>query len=220
MSSNAALVEDLAASGHVRTEAVRQALLSVDRALFLPGHEGEAYEDRPVAIGGGQTISAPHMVAIMAEALELAPGHRVLEVGGGSGYHAAVLARLVAPEGRVVAVEILPELAARARQNLARAGLASSVEVLAGDGSLGAPDRAPFDRVSVACAAPSIPPPLLGQLREGGLAVVPVGTRHEQTLVRARKGPGGRIGIEDLGGCVFVPLRGAFGFPDGPDRLG
>lgn len=209
-----ALVKHLQAAGHLRSERVAQAFLRVPRAHFLPPHvAAEAYDDRPVQIGFGQTISAPHMVAIMLEALELAPGVSVLEVGGGSGYHAALAAELVMPGGRVVSVEIVPELAARARATLERTGHAGVVEVVAGDGSLGWPDAGPYDRIFVSCAAPAIPPPLAAQLVPGGVMLVPVGTRGEQRLLRVRKDVEGRATEEeDLGGCVFVPLLGKHGF--------
>jgi protein-L-isoaspartate(D-aspartate) O-methyltransferase len=151
------------------------------------------------------------MVALMAQALDARPGHRVLEVGGGSGYHAAVLARLVAPAGRVVSVEYVPALAEAARAALAPLGLPVDVEV--GDGSLGWPPGAPYDRISVAAAAPSVPPPLVAQLAPGGLLLIPVGPRDLSSLLRVRKMPDGSTQTEDLGPCLFVPLLGAHGWP-------
>jgi protein-L-isoaspartate(D-aspartate) O-methyltransferase len=164
------------------------------------------------------------MVAIMAQALDARPGMRVLEVGTGSGYHAAVVAELVAPRGGagappglVVSVERHDDLAAQARANLGHAGVGPDrVEVVVGDGSAGWPARAPYDRAYLTCAAPTLPAPILDQLVEGGQLLAPVGTRVEQELVRATK-EGGVVRTEPLGGCVFVPLVGRFGFaPSAP----
>ena len=199
--------------GFARSPRVLTALRAVPREAFMaPGEEAAAYADEPRPIGEGQTISAPHMVAIMAEALRAEPGQRVLEVGGGSGYHAAVLAEVVGPEGRVVAVERHASLAARAREALAAAGYAERVDVVVGDGSRGLPERAPFDRVSVACAAPAVPPPLVEQLAPGGVLLVPVGGPDLQSLLRVTKRADGPPDVEDLGPVLFVPLVGEFGF--------
>ncbi len=186
----------------------------VERHLFVPPEiEEQAYYDTPLYIGEGQTISAPHMVGIMVQALDLRPGQKVLEVGGGSGYHAAVMAELVKPGGRVISMELVEVLAARARENLRRSGHSESVKVATGDGSGGCPREAPFDRISVAAAAPDIPYPLKQQLAEGGKLVVPVGSRYQQELVRVTRSHGDLI-EEDLGPCVFVPLLGKYGFKE------
>ena len=158
------------------------------------------------------------MVAIMNEALELAPGLRVLEVGAGSGWHAATVAEIVAPSdapretwGHVWTIEIVPELAAMAKRNVEANGFAERVTVLHGDGSLGYPPEAPYDRILVTAAAPDVPRPLLDQLADGGVMLLPVGSvGFFQTLVRVRK-RGSRLEMEDLGGVSFVPLRGAYG---------
>ena len=158
------------------------------------------------------------MVAIMNEALELAPGLKVLEVGAGSGWHAATVAEVVAPSdapketwGHVWTIEIVPELAAMARRNIEANGFAERVTVLHGDGSLGYPPEAPYDRILVTAAAPDVPRPLLDQLADGGVMLLPVGSiGFFQTLVRVRK-RGGRLEMEDLGGVSFVPLRGLYG---------
>ena len=206
------MVDGLLARGVLRDSAVAEAMRDVPRHLFLPpSQQPVAYEDAAQPIGEGQTISAPHMVALMAQALDVHPGQRVLEVGGGSGYHAAVLARLVRPAGRVVSVEFLPALARAAQDALAPLGL--PVDVRVGDGSLGWPDQAPYDRVSVAAAAPRVPPPLLDQLAPGGLLVIPVGPKDLPSLLRLRKLPDGTAQTEDLGPCLFVPMRGAHGWP-------
>lgn len=211
------MVDALAAEGILRDPAVADALRAVPRHLFVPPRlRRAAYVDAPQPIGSGQTISAPHMVALMAQALDVRPGQRVLEVGGGSGYHAAVLGRLVGPTGRVVSVECLPALAERARAALAPLGLPVEVEV--GDGSRGWPERAPYDRISVAAAAPDVPPPLVDQLAPGGLLLVPVGPRDLSSLLRVRKTEEGSLQTEDLGPCLFVPLLGRHGWPAAPDR--
>lgn len=206
----ARLIEALVDQGVVRDARVRAALERIPREHFVPRDiRAESYVDAPLPIGEGQTISAPHMVAIMAEALELRPGLRVLEVGGGSGYHAAVLAELVQPGGRVLSVEVVPALAAAAREALDGLDPRPAVDVVLGDGSRGHPAGAPYDRISVACAAPRIPPPLLEQLAEDGLLVIPVGPPDTQELLRVRKSGAS----EPLGLVRFVPLVGEHGYP-------
>ncbi len=202
------LIDDLRSQGF--SERTLRAMAGVDRALFVPeGSLREAYRDVPLPIGGGQTISAPHMVAILCDLLELAPGQRVLEVGGGSGYQAAVMARLVDP-GPVYTMEILPALAERARANLRAAGV-SNATVVAGDGSLGLPEHAPYDRVAVTCSAPEVPPPLLEQLAPGGRMAIPVG-RVLQELILVVKGDG--VVTSPRGAVAFVPLVGKYGFKE------
>lgn len=203
------MVRRLEEEGHVRSPAVARAMSEVPRELFLDArYRSQAYEDHPMPIGQEQTMSAPHMVAIMCESLQLAPGLRVLEVGTGSGYHAAVTAHAVRPGGRVYTVERMPELAARARENL-RAAQTRDVDVVVGDGSRGHAEAAPFDRIYLTCAAPRTPPPLLDQLAENGILLAPIG-RHRSELVRTRRSRGS-YASEDLGACAFVPLVGAFG---------
>lgn len=196
------MVEALADQGVLHDARLRDALLAVPREAFSPE---DPYSDAPQPIGAGQTISAPHMVAIMVEALDVRPGMRVLEVGGGSGYHAAILAHLGA---RVVSVEIVPSLAERARATLATLGI-GDVEVVLGDGSEGYAPGAPYDRISVAAAAPDVPPPLVAQLSPGGSMIIPLGPPGEQTLVRVDAS--GRR--EPLMAVRFVPLLGKHGWP-------
>src|SRR5207245_3610624 len=153
------------------------------------------------------------MVAIMDEALELRQGMKVLEVGAGSGYHAATIAEIVGNKGHVFTVEYVDKLVAIARNNLSRAGYANHVTIVQGDGSLGYAERAPYDRILVTAAAPKIPPPLLEQLRPDGILVVPVGGRmFPQELVRVRKKPDGTFDRSSLGGVAFVPLVGKYDF--------
>lgn len=192
----------------IRDERVLAAMATVPRELFVPGGERRrAYADSALPIGCGQTISQPYVVAAMCELLSLRGDEHVLDVGTGSGYAAAVLAELAAS---VVTVERFPELAERAREALARVGH-GEVEVRVGDGSLGAPDRAPFDAIAVAAAVPGVPPALYEQLPEGGRLVLPRGERDAQELVRVVRTPEGPVETRSLP-CRFVPLIGAEGF--------
>jgi protein-L-isoaspartate(D-aspartate) O-methyltransferase len=159
------------------------------------------------------------MVSIMDEALELEVGHKVLEVGAGSGWHASTIAEIVAPTdgakekwGHVYTVEIVPQLVSLAKENIERAGYGDRITVIHGDGSLGYPEAAPYDRVLVTAAAPEVPKPLLEQLKNGGVLVIPVGGIYLwQTLLRLRKRDG-KIMEENLGGVAFVPLVGKHGY--------
>lgn len=188
---------------------VISAMSRVPREMFLPEPlQSRAYDDTPLPIGRGQTISAPHMVAIMCTILDLQPGMNVLEVGGGSGYHAAVMGELVSPGGHVYSVERLAELAEAARSNLARAG-SVNVTVIHSDGSLGLPEHAPYDRISVAATAPSIPEPLKQQLKAGGRMVIPVGEDYQELYLVTRKNG---FSVERKMGVIFVPLIGKEGF--------
>lgn len=180
---------------HVRFYGVSERIISamnrVDRKLFVPPHcEDSAYVDTPLPIGFGQTISAPHMVGIMCEALELSPGLRVLEIGTGSGYNAAVMAELVAPTGVVYSVEIIEDLARSAKMRLEQLGF-RNVQVFVGDGKAGLPDLAPFDRIVVTCCARKVPPALEQQLVEGGIMVVPLEFETSQVLKKLKKVNGG-----------------------------
>jgi protein-L-isoaspartate(D-aspartate) O-methyltransferase len=168
-----------------------------------------AYADRPLPIGLEQTISQPFIVAFMTQAAGVSKNEKVLEIGTGSGYQAAVLAELAA---EVVTIERIAELAAQARRILVRAGY-DRVEVEVGDGTLGVPDRAPYDGVAVAAAAPSVPEALYDQLAEDGRLVVPVGSRHDQQLWLVVRGPQGPEVVESVP-CRFVPLVGAAGWEE------
>ena len=205
------LVDDLKMRGYVTSKAVEDAMRRVPREEFLPAElREEAYVDSPLPIGEGQTISAPHMVAIMAENLDLEPGQKILEVGTGSGYHAAVCAEVIAPDGHIYSIERITSLASFAEDNLKRTGYAKLVTVILGDGSKGFPDHAPYDRIFVAAGAPDVPSPLTAQLTPGGKLLVPVGTRWYQDLIRVTR-QGAKLEKENLGGCVFVPLVGEYG---------
>ena len=153
------------------------------------------------------------MAAIIDEALELKPGLKVLEVGGGSGYHAATVAEQIQPNGHVYTIELLMSLVETARKNLERAGYSNIVTIVHGDGSLGYQDRAPYDRILVTAAAPKIPEPLIHQLVTGGILVIPVGGRwFPQELIRVKKDSSGQVHKKSLGGVAFVPLVGKNGF--------
>jgi len=192
----------------IRSSRVLDAISSVPRHLFVPPHLlANAYRDEPLPIGEGQTISQPFMVAAMAEALSLEGSERVLEVGAGSGYQAALLS-LLARE--VIAVESQPNLAAAARERLAQLGY-SNVRIVEGDGSLGWPSDAPYEAILVTAAAPAIPPPLIEQLAEGGRLVIPVGSVKDQELLSVTI-IGGKATQQSLFACRFVPLLGRYGW--------
>jgi len=192
----------------IRDRGVLDAMGKVPRELFAAESErGRAYADVPLPIGHGQTISQPYMVALICETAGVRPGNRVLDVGAGSGYQAAVLAEMGA---EVHAIERVPELAALARANLARAGY-QRVAVHVGDGSLGLPEEAPFDVIVVAAAAPRVPAALYEQLAPGGGLVVPVGGPREQRLELVVKSPEGPAVARSVS-CRFVPLVGAGGY--------
>ncbi|MFZ0640286.1 MAG: protein-L-isoaspartate(D-aspartate) O-methyltransferase [Candidatus Acidiferrales bacterium] len=194
----------------IRSPRLLEVLERVPRHLFVPEElVAHAYEDRALSIGDGQTISQPYMVAAMTEYLQLTGNERVLEIGTGSGYQAAVLSELAK---EVVTVENRPLLAEAARERLAALGY-RNIHVQVGDGTLGWPAAAAFDGVLVAAAAPAVPAPLVEQLAEGGRLVIPVGQSDKQMLLRIRKSAG-QILEEKLFACQFVPLRGRYGWPD------
>lgn len=207
------LVKNLVKEGILRSREVIDAMMKVPREEFVPSrYKDLAYSDTPLSIGFGQTISAPHMVAIMTEALKPCKGNKVLEVGTGSGYQAAVITEIVKPEGHVWTIEIISELASFAESNLRRAGYSDYVTVLTGDGSKGYAEAAPYDRIIVTAAAPSIPAPLISQLREGGRMVIPVGNTTYIQVLKIIEKRGNSLHVEDSIHCVFVPLVGEYGF--------
>lgn len=215
------LLENLTKQGTLRTSIVIAALQKVPRARFLSA-DSQAYSatDTPLPIGQGQTISAPHMVAIMNEALQLQTGQKILEVGAGSGWHAATLAEIVAPKeaprsewGHIYTVEINQTLAEMARKNIMNTGYSDRVSIIQGDGSRGYAEKAPFDRIVVAAAAPEIPKPLIEQLKSEGIMLIPVGSASLfQTLLKVTKEANGKLKEQSLGGVAFVPLMGEYGF--------
>jgi len=186
----------------IRDQRVLAAMLEVPRHEFVQESlQADAYEDRPLPIGAGQTISQPYIVAVMLEYLRLQPTDRVLEVGTGSGYVTALLSRIC---GEVYSVERHAELAAAAEATLARLGY-SNVKIRAGDGGQGWPEYAPFDAIVVSAATSEVPPALFAQLREGGRMVVPVGPSASQQLQLIRK-VNGQPEVQVMEGCRFVPL--------------
>jgi protein-L-isoaspartate(D-aspartate) O-methyltransferase len=191
---------------HALSERVMAAMASVPREEFvLPAYRQRAYDNTPLPIEAGQTISQPLIVALMTELLDTRPGDVILEVGTGSGYQAAVLAGLVE---QVYGIEIVPELAAGAARVLARLGY-DNVYVREGDGYAGWPELAPFDGIIVTAAAPEIPPPLLDQLKPGGRLVIPVGAAHgEQDLLLVEMGEDGEVRERSVLPVRFVPLTG------------
>ncbi len=192
----------------ITDERVLEAMARVPRERFVPENQRRhAYDDRALSIGEGQTISQPYMVAIMLQCLRTRRDTTALEIGGGSGYQAAVLGELC---DRVWAVEIVEPLAMRASELLAELGY-DNVEIVVGDGSLGLPEHAPYDRIIVAAGAPEIPQPLVDQLADGGRLVAPIGSRFSQRLVIIER-QGERTVHEDGIGCVFVPLVGEHGW--------
>ncbi len=206
-------VENLVREGIIRSEAVRRAFLKFPRYLFVEErYRKYAHLDEPLPIPAGQTISAPHMVAIMLELAELKPGMNVLEIGTGSGWNAALMAELVKRD--VYTIERIPELVEFAKRNLERAGV-ENVHVILGDGTLGFPPKAPYDRIIVTAGAPDIPKPLVEQLKPGGKLIIPVGSYHLwQNLLEVIKREDGSIEVKNHGGVAFVPLIGEYGWKE------
>jgi protein-L-isoaspartate(D-aspartate) O-methyltransferase len=204
----ARMVEEQLRARGIRDERVLRAMGKIAREKFVvPKYAREAYADGPLPIGEGQTVSQPYMVAAMVEALDVQPSDHVLEVGTGTGYEAAVLGEL---GGEVWTIDRQVELAEKARSILMEMGY-RNVHVVCGDGSLGLPAHAPFDKILVAAGAPQAPPSLIAQLAEGGILAVPVGNRTEQQLQVSRK-IGGEMVISRQVLCCFVPLIGAEGW--------
>jgi protein-L-isoaspartate(D-aspartate) O-methyltransferase len=194
----------------INDAAVLAAMAEVPRHEFVSENvRSHAYDDLPLPIGSGQTISQPYIVAAMTAALHLQPGDRVLEIGTGCGYHAAVLSRLAK---EVFTIERRPELASSASATLARLGY-SNAHVHCGDGTLGLPELAPFDAILVAAAAPAVPKPLLAQLAEGGRIILPIGGAEHQELQLIEK-HGDSFPTKMLEGCRFVPLLGHHGWQE------
>jgi protein-L-isoaspartate(D-aspartate) O-methyltransferase len=195
-------------SRDISDQRVLQAMRHVPRHLFVPeDRQSEAYQDRPLSIGYGQTISQPYIVGYMTAALALSGDEKVLEIGTGSGYQAAVLSRVAS---QVITVEYIPELADTARTALANLGY-DNVEVLVGDGSAGWLEEAPYEAIMFTAAAPEIPAPLRDQLADGGRLVGPVGSRYDQVLVRVWR-IANEWKTETLKAVIFVPLVGEHGW--------
>jgi protein-L-isoaspartate(D-aspartate) O-methyltransferase len=205
------MVERLRRKG-IRDERVLEAMKAIPRHWFVEeALQGRAYEDHPLPIGSGQTISQPYMVALMTEILQVDKTSRILEIGAGSGYQTAILAHLAK---RVYAVERLPELARKAQERVKKLGY-ENVQIKAFDGSSGWTEFAPYDGILVAAGSPEIPQPLVGQLALGGRLVIPIGNEKLQRLIRIIRGENENT-VEDHGGCVFVKLLGEHGWKEEP----
>ena len=204
------LLSHLQRTGYLTNPRIISSFSAINREQFLPSHQHiHAYEDRPLQIGERQTISAPHMVAIMCEVLDIEVGHKILEIGTGSGYHAAIVADLVGHTGHVYSIERFESLALLARKNLQHSNITNAtVEI--GDGSQGLPQYQPYDRIYVTCAAPEIPQPLLDQLAPNGKLLIPVGDFYCD--LRLVKKKGGSLDTNTICGCAFVPLVGKYGY--------
>ncbi len=211
------LIDSLIRQDILRTPKVIKAMRAVPRTKFLPSDmRSYTSNDTPLPIGCAQTISAPHIVSAMNEALQLEVGHKVLEIGTGSGWHAATIAEIVAPKesprsewGHVYSIEFLKNLAETARKNIMNAGYGDRITTISGDGSKGYLEKAPFDRTLVTASAPKVPKPLIDQLKSNGIIVIPVGSpSFFQNLMKLTKQSDGRIKEENLGSVTFVSLAG------------
>lgn len=194
----------------ISNKKVIEAFKKIDRRIFVPEElKEQAYDDIPLPIGFGATISQPTTIAIMTQALELKKGMKVLEIGTGSGYQSAIISSIIGRKGEVISIEIVPELASLAKKNLKKAGI-TNVEVINADGSKGYEKEAPYDRIIITAASPEIPRHLLKQLKKKGIIVVPVGELFSQRMIKMKKND--KVKIEDLGPFSFVPLKGKKGW--------
>jgi len=204
------MVEHQIRSRGITNPRVLGAMREIPRHLFIPPpYDQSAYEDTPLPIGNGQTISQPYIVALMTELLDPQPTDHVLEIGAGSGYQAAILSLLVQ---QVTTIERIPDVADLARRNLAKLGL-KNTSIIVGDGTRGYPDNAPYNGIMITAATPEIPKPLIDQLAIGGVLVAPVGDREIQELVTVTKKENGIVRSAH-GGVRFVPLIGEYGWAD------
>ncbi|MEM2889909.1 MAG: protein-L-isoaspartate O-methyltransferase [Candidatus Hadarchaeum sp.] len=209
------LIERLVKWGYLTKSEVIEAFKKVPRHEFVPENlKKYSYADQPLPIGHGQTISAPSMIAIMLESLDLRRGQRVLEIGTGSGYNAALIAEIVGSDGEIFTMERIPELAEFGRSNLEKTGY-GRVRVIIGDGTCGYEEGAPWDRILVTACAPEIPKPLIEQLKIGGRLGAPIGQHYMfQTWTVVEKREKKTI-VHEYGGCSFVPLVGKYGWKEG-----
>jgi protein-L-isoaspartate(D-aspartate) O-methyltransferase len=204
------LVKRLILEGRIYSKDVEKAFLEIPREIFVPDSiKKYAYLDTPLEIGNGQTISAPHMVAIMVEGLDIKKGQKILEIGAGSGYHAAIVSKLIEKNGHIYTIERHSSLVKNAKNNIKNAGI-TNITIETGDGSQGLSKYAPYDRIYVTCAAPGIPPPLIEQLKIKGKLMIPVGKAICELKIIEKKED--KLIENDLGGCAFVPLIGKHGF--------
>ena len=210
------LVEKLLSYGYIKTEEVENAMLKVPREEFIPSdNKQHAYIDQPLPIGEGQTISAPHMVAVICETLQLKKGMKILEIGAGFGYNAAVVAELIGPEGHLFTTERIESLAQKAEYNLKRTGYSKYVTVVHTDGTKGLEEEAPFDRIYATASAPKVPEPLQEQLKIGGRLLTPIGPQsYLQELICISRKSKDKYESRKLGGVAFVPMIGEHGWPE------
>ena len=204
------LISKLKKEGYIKTGEIEQSFFEIPREKFVPENlYSSAYDDNPLEIGYGQTISAPHMVAIMCEELNLKVGQKILEIGSGSGYHAAIVSKIIGKEGHVFSIERISSLANFAKNNLMKSGI-NNVDIILGDGSRGFKEKAPYDRIYVTCAAPRIPSILIEQLKDPGKMIVPVG--NIICSLNSLEKYEGKMIVNTLGGCAFVPMIGKNGY--------
>jgi len=203
------LIQRLIKEGYLKSKEVIEAMRSIPREIFIPEKlKRHAYDDVPLEIGYGQTISAPHMVAIMLEALELRKDSKVLEIGTGTGYHAALAAK-IARQGMIYTIERIEELAEKARENFKKLGI-KNVKVFVGDGSAGLAEYSPYSHIYATCSAPHIPDVLVQQLDKNGKLLIPVGRIYGDLWLVEKKND--KIRKKNLGGCAFVPMIGKEGY--------
>jgi len=210
------LVENLQSYGYIKSEEVKEAMLKVPREEFMPLENKQyAYKDQPLPIGEGQTISAPHMVAIICDMLQIKKGMKILEIGSGFGYNAAVVAELIGPEGHLFTTERIAFLAKKAEENLKRTGYNKCVTVVHTDGTRGLEQEAPFDRIYATASAPKVPEPLKKQLKIGGRLLTPIGPQsYFQELICISRESEDKYESRKLGGVAFVPMIGEHGWPE------
>ena len=210
MASKQHLIDYWESSGIIKDSKVIEAFSKIPREKFVKEkHLEEAYGDYPLSIGEGQTISQPTTVMLMTQALELKQDEKVLEVGAGSGYQAAIISNIIGKKGKLISTEIVPGLAKLAQNNIEKLNL-KNVKIMHHDGSKGYEKEAPYDKIIITAACPKIPKPLISQLKENGIIVAPVGDLNEQIMIKARK-KGNKLIEENLGQFMFVPLKGRHG---------
>ncbi len=194
-------------------DAILRAFELVPRENFIAAELlGHAYDDHPLPTMRKQSISQPSTIVMMLQALELKPGEKVLEIGAGVGYQAAIISQIIGRQGKLITFDVIPELIHLARNNLQQLGI-TNTSVVEADGSEGCPEEAPFDKIIITAACPTIPKPIIEQLKEGGIVVAPVGDLESQTMVKGVKEQG-KLQLEFLGSFRFVPLKGKHGFKE------
>ena len=210
------MVKKLSENGYIKTEKVRGAMSTVAREEFVPFEQKLlAYRDSPLPLKEGQTISAPHMVAMICEELELEEGMKVLEIGTGFGYNAAVISEIISKKGQVYSIERLKSLFKIATENIKKTGYEENIELILGDGTLGYENGAPYDRIYGTAGSPFIPKPLKNQLKIGGKLLIPVGDSLKfQNLLSIEKKSKNEFKQSSLGGVIFVPMIGKYAWDE------